>query len=98
MAIRYRPSDFTRGGQGGCPACSGVQADVISGDLRIESTAGGLPGKTVWPLLGCLYRSTDTGDGPFGTSRSADITAPRPQPWLWPSRRLRGRPRPCARS
>jgi hypothetical protein len=71
MAIRYRPSDFTKGGQGGCPACSGVQADVISGDLRVESTAGGLPGKTVWPLLGCLYRSTDTGDGPFGVGRSA---------------------------
>lgn len=70
MAIRYRPSDFSKGVQGGCPACSGVQADVINGDVRIESAFSRLPGKAEWPLLGCLYRSTDGGSSPFGASRS----------------------------
>ena len=48
-----------------------MQEDVVSGDLRVESSVGHLPGKAVWPLLGCLYRSTDTGSGPFGVGRSA---------------------------
>jgi hypothetical protein len=40
MAIRYWPSDFSKAAQGGCPACSGVQEDVVSGDLtRSEMTA-----------------------------------------------------------
>ena len=69
MSIRYWPSDFAKAAQGGCAACSGVQEDVVSGDLRVESTVGRLPGKAVWPQLGCLYRSTDTGSSPFGVGQ-----------------------------
>ncbi len=48
MAIRYRSSEYLRSAQGGCPSCSGVQQDVISGELRVESTFCPLPGKAVW--------------------------------------------------
>lgn len=69
MAIRYRPSDVSRGAGRGCAACADVQTDVVTGELRVQSEFGVLPGKADWPLLGCMYKSRDTDSSPFGESR-----------------------------
>jgi YD repeat-containing protein len=48
-----------------------VQADIITGDLRVQTLVARLPGSRDWPLLGCTYRSTDSDDGAWGAGRTA---------------------------
>lgn len=43
MAVRNRPSDFSKAAQGGFPACSGVKEKVMCGDLRADRTASENP-------------------------------------------------------
>jgi YD repeat-containing protein len=55
---------------GACRGAGGAPAEPL-GDLRVESAFAKLPGKGEWPLLGCIYRSTDSQSGPFGLARTA---------------------------
>ena len=70
MTIRWRASDNAPR-SGGCAACGEIETDGSTGNLRGQSAVGSLPGKPDWPLLGCMYRSTDGQGGPFGVGRSA---------------------------
>ena len=48
-----------------------METNVTTGDLRIQSFFCPVPGRQDWPLLGCIYRSTDGMGGAFGAGRSA---------------------------